>query len=149
MKERGSPHFGTGIVSLIVIFSVLCMAVLALLSWQTARNQQILAQRAGVAAQEYYTADAAAQKARALVQNGEAGNMSGVSVELEGSAKDNAQIDVTWNEDEATYSVPVSEVLRLEITLRVADGQSTALRWATVATTDWEADETIEVWSGT
>lgn len=134
MNESRSPHIGTGIVLLVVIFSALCMSVLSLLSWQTAKNEQTLAERAGAAAQAYYSADAAAQHVRRALE--------------EEKLDAFGEVAVSWNENEASYRCPISEVLALDVVLRVADDKSTVLRWATVSQTDWQADEKIEVWNG-
>ena len=134
MREKRSRHFGLGMPSLVVIFATLCLTVLALLSWQTARNEAVLAARDGEAARAYYAADAQARHIRRALETDRADTVRGVPV--------------VWDGDEARFTCPVDDALVLSVALRVGDGGSEVLAWNTAPTGDWTPDTHIEVWEG-
>lgn len=135
MSEKRSPHMGIGVISLAVIFVVLCMTVLALLSWQTARNERALAQRAGETVQAYYAADAQACHIRRALEKEPLYEVDGV--------------EITWQGYEAAFQCPINDALTLDVTLHVENGSSTVLAWNTAAASHWQPDGRIEVWDGT
>ncbi len=67
MKTKDSVPFGTGISSLLMIFVVLCLTVFGVLAYMTARADDRLTQRSAQMVQAYYTADAKAEEALAVL----------------------------------------------------------------------------------
>lgn len=134
MNEERSPHFGAGIVSLFVIFASLCMAVLALLTWQTARNEASLAARAGEAAQAYYAADAQACHIRKALEQEKLNQVKSTPIE--------------WDGNKAYFACAIDDALILKVVLNVQENKSTVLAWCTEPASEWQPDETITVWGG-
>lgn len=135
MNEKRSIHTGSGVVLLFVIFTILCLSVLALLSVQTARNDATLAQRSGEAVQAYYAADAQASRIRAVLENSRIANVDG--------------IPIAWEGERAQYVCPVNDALQLEVVLRISDTDSIVECWRTIPRGNWSAQDTIAVWDGT
>ena len=127
-KKRSAPAI-FGACSLLVIFSVLCLIVFALLSLSTANAGKKLSVLSADQVQAYYSADTKAQETLAALRSGE--TPEGVSVE--GSS--------------FSYVCPISDVLSLFVEGEwEADGSCTVIRWQSVRTASWEADQDIDVW---
>lgn len=130
---KGKESFSVPVVgasSLLTIFSVLCLAVFALLSVSTAQAQKRLADASVEAVSAYYLADSQAEEIFARLRAGE-------------TAEGVRQEDGIY-----TYSCPVSENQSLEVTLRQEETGWTVLRWQTVSQMDGQTQENLEVWDG-
>ena len=128
-KERISPP-AVGGCSLLVIFAVLCLTVLALLSLSTVQAEKRMADAAAEAVTDYYAADLQAQEVFARLRAGE--TVSGVQVE----------------ENLYRYSCIVSEHQILEVTLEKEGDTWRICRWQ-VRADPGEITETLPVWKGT
>ena len=115
----------TGLVSLVLIFCVLCLSIFAVLAWAAADRERALTELNLRRSAEYYAADAAAVAWRA---------------ELEGS-------DIPLGA-EVSRAFSAGEDRTLYVTVRREDEGFRVLRWETRYTGAWNADEHIEVWSG-
>lgn len=128
----------SGAVSLVMIFCVLCLAVFAVLTLSTADREAKLAQLTAQNGADYYAADRQA-------------------VELLSDLLSDGQTDmaVDWSQttdDEGTvveFTLPVGEEQSLEVRARLNQNRWEILRWRTVYSGEWAADETIEIWDGT
>lgn len=130
MKERkdfAAPNIGGS--SLLVIFAVLCLTVLALLSLSTVLAEQRLSDAYGQATARWYAADLEAQEIYAKLRSGEAVE----SVE---------QID-----GQHIYSVTLSEHQTLRVTLENRNGSWEVISWQTLAHME-ETDNALPVWRG-
>ena len=133
MKRGGGV---SGAVSLVMIFCVLCLAVFAVLTLSTADREAKLARLTAENAANYYEADRQA-------------------VELLAAGRD-IPADVDWampGGEEGTLvdlTLPVGEEQSLEVRARLSQdaGSWEILRWRSVYSGDWAADETIEIWDG-
>lgn len=136
-KERFSPP-AVGGTSLLAVFAVLCLTVFALLSLATVKSDTNLADASQRAVEEYYAADLAAQELLARIRAGETPE----GVRIMGG-------DTLY----AEYVCPISDTKELQVyvALRPARGgmDYEILRWQTVPSGEWEADEFIEIWDGT
>lgn len=132
MKRGGGI---SGAVSLVMIFCVLCLAVFAVLTLATADREAKLAEMTARNAADYCEADRRAVEVVAALQRGK-------SVPED--------ITVTWSDNVASFTVPISETQSLDAAVRVQDGNPCEiLRWRTVYTGEWEPDEYLNVWDGT
>ena len=135
-KERFAPP-AVGGTSLLVVFAVLCLTVFALLSLATVRSDTNLADASQRSVEEYYAADLAAQEILARIRAGETPE----GVRIMGG-------DTLY----AEYVCPISDTKELQVyvALRPAPGgmDYEILRWQTVPSGEWEADEFIEIWDG-
>lgn len=129
----------SGAVSLVMIFCVLCLAVFAVLTLSTADREAKLAQLTAQNAANYYEADRQAVELLAdLLRNGQ------------------TDTDADWSEtrgDDGTvveFTLPVGEEQSLEVRARLSQDAASweILRWRTVYSGEWAADETIEIWDG-
>lgn len=131
MTDREKPTFPViGISSLLVIFAVLCLTVFALLSVSTVRADQRLRDNAAAAAEGYYAADRMAEEILARLRSGE--RPAGV--------KDDGGV--------FRYACRISETQILAVEVAVDGTAYTVLRWQAVSTADWQADESLPVWTG-
>lgn len=134
MRGREKRGFSVPVVggsSLLVIFAVLCLTVLAMLSLSTARSSAELSRASADAAAAYYEADAQAEEILARLRGGE--TPEGVTSGGDGTYE---------------YEVPISQTQALSVCVRAAEDGWTVLRWKAVSTAQWTPDESIEVWDG-
>ena len=134
MRGREKRGFSVPVVggsSLLVIFAVLCLTVLAMLSLSTARSSAELSRASADAAAAYYEADAQAEEILARLRGGE--TPEGV---------------ISGGDGTYQYEVPISQTQALSVRVRAAEDGWTVLRWKAVSTAQWTPDESIEVWDG-
>ena len=138
-KRNSAPAVGAS--SLLVIFAVLCLTVFAMLSLSTVQADKRLSDASAEAALAYYEADTEAERIFALLRGGELPD--GVTVAsydpLEGETPGGSLY---------SYACPISETQAIEVELALQNGIWTVLRWQAVSTTEWEADESIDIWDG-
>ena len=119
---RNRYHIGPGAASLVMIVVILCLSVLGILTWSSARADLRLSQRENEMAAGYYRADAQAQ--RLLAQ------LDGVLVRCAASAADwqdyLERIDsamppeVTREGDALTYTQDAGAQRALRVQMRLA-----------------------------
>lgn len=130
-KERNTsaaPVFGA--CALMVVFSVLCLTVFAMLSLSTAQAERRLSDASAAAVRAYYAADLEAEEIFARLRAGE-------------------QVDaVTHTGSTYSYGCPISEHQTLKVELEKTDGAWTVLRWQVEANSP-QAEQALPVWNGT
>ena len=128
MDKKRMPMPSVGASSLIIIFAVLCLTVFALLSLSTVQANSRLCDQAIRSVTDYYEADCRAEKLLAELRNGE-------------------MPDDVWEQDGTyCYSCPISEMQELEVEIDADD--YTVLRWQAVPSSEWQAEDFLEVWDG-
>ena len=128
-RETFSPP-AVGGSCLLVIFAVLCLTVFALLSLSTVQANGRLADASVAAVSAYYQADCQAEAVLARLRSGQV---------PEGVAADG---------DTYTYTCPISATQSLEVRVRLEGDSWTVLRWQAVSTVEWEAEDSLDLWSG-
>lgn len=128
-KQRELSVPAVGGSSLLVIFSVVCLTVFALLSLNTVLAEQRLSQACGEAAQQWYAADLKAQEIFARLRAGE--DVPGV--EQAG--------------DQYAYAVAITDHQTLHVTVRCEGEDWKVISWQTAATPEARED-TLPVWQG-
>lgn len=128
-RQRFSPP-AVGGSSLLVIFAVLCLTVFAMLALSTVQANGRLSDASAEAVTSYYAADAQAEAILAQLRAGRVPE------------------DVTVTGETYTYTCPISDTQALEVEVRVSGTDYEVLRWQSVSTTDWQADESLHVWDG-
>ncbi len=128
-KKEGISIPALGGSSLLTVFSLLCLTVLALLCFSTALSQQRLTDSALESVTAYYDADFQAETIFARIR---AGDIPG-EVTVEGSAY--------------SYSIPVTQYQTLEVALEEGEAGWTVLKWQ-VQTADIVLDDSLNVWDG-
>lgn len=129
MSKREAPP-AVGGSSLLVIFAVLCLTIFALLGLSTVRADSRMAEASYAAVQGYYEADAKAEEILAQLRAG---------IVPEGVQKENNCY---------CYRCEVSEVQELAVEVEVIGNAYRILRWQLVSTTEWEADDIMNLWNG-
>lgn len=128
-KKRVSiPAFGGS--SLLVIFAVLCLTLFALLGLSSAQASERMNRAAVESVSTYYAADLEAERTLALLR--------------QGSTPENVKKDGNIY----SWSCPVNERQRLEIEVRLEGAEYEVLRWQLVSSTQWVADDSLNVWQG-
>lgn len=122
MRRGGQVN---GVVTLVTFFCALCLAMFAVLSLSTADRERELTELALRRTAEYYEADRQATERLAALNK---------ESRPEG--------------EETAFAVPAGEDLMLEVTTRREGGAERVLRWQTVYRGDWEAEDTMKVWTG-
>ena len=130
MDERRSSPPAVGGSSLLVIFAVLCLTVFALLGLSAVQANGRLSDVSAQAVSGYYTADCQAEAILAQLRQGR---------QPPGVARQG---------DVFAYSCPISDTQSLEVRVRLEGDSWTVLRWQAVSTTQWEAEEGLDLWSG-
>lgn len=130
-KRKG---LGVGSISLVLIFSVLCLTIFTLLTLSTARSDAALAERAAQSAKDYYAADAEGQhvcaQLQSALQNGERPqNLRGTQV--------------TYNDNCAYFSVAAGDDRYIAAAVSF-DGE--ILQWKEISGENWTPDENINVY---
>ena len=126
-SNLSSPAVGGS--SLLVIFSVLCLTVFALLSVSTVQTDRRLATASAEAVQAYYQADRQAEEIFARLRSGQ----TVPGVETDGSV--------------FRYSLPVSDSQTLFVTVVRREDSWQIQRWQTVAS-DLMGSDYLPVWDG-
>ncbi len=127
MKNR-FPAIGAS--SLLVIFSVLCLVIFALLSVTTVQADQRLGDSMVTAVAGYYTADAQAEQILSQLRRGVIGP------------------DVTQENGIYSYRCAVSDGQVLEVAVKITNDHYEILRWQLLPAGDWQPEDTLPVWQG-
>ena len=139
MNKRSAPTVGAS--SLLVIFAVLCLTVFAMLSLSTVQADKRLSDRSAAAALGYYEADTEAEEIFARLRAGELPD--GVTVTTYAAEEDAAIQGNLYS-----YTCTISETQAIQVELAEQNGVWTVLRWQAVSTTEWEADDSVDIWDG-
>ena len=130
-KEKNGFRFPVmGVSSLLIIFSVLCLTVFAILSVSTASAGSRLSEKAAQSVTDYYAADSRAEKTIAALRSGEI---------PEGVSADG---------DIYSFTCPASDTLELQVKVRISGSDYEVLQWQMVSTAGWQNDESLNLWDG-
>ena len=126
-SKRGITLVGGS--SLLVIFSVLCLTVFALLALSTVKADIRIADASIQSIEEYYRADCEAEEILAQLRQGNIPD----GVEQEGNLY--------------AYTCPVSDTQELSVLVEVENKNYKIHQWNVIVTKQWSPDEYIEVWT--
>lgn len=160
MKRRHSFFTSTGIPSLFLIFSVLCLAVLSLLTLGNTRSELLSAKQSLKQSEQYYTSCAAASEHISQIQNAlvscyKFADDQKSYYDLVGQRIGNTS-GLTWNSSNQTidFKEQIADTQELIISLKVMYPQSdkdTFLQiqqWQTDSTASWNPDNSQSVYKG-
>jgi len=142
-EETSNPPVIIGVSSLLVVFSVLCLTVFAMLSLMTVQADKRLLQTSVSTIEARAEADAKAQEILSKLRAGKipAGVKSALGEGLFGSGA-----EIPEGMPVYTYSCPVTENAHLEVAVAVNGSDYRILRWQEVSDIEWESDDSIDVW---
>ena len=144
MDKRKSAQRGmnVGLLTIVVLFTVLCLTIFAVLCLSTALSEEKLAAAYARSVENYYAADLQAQEiAQQFVGlEAEEAQTLAEALELE-SARLEAGLEIC-------YSVPVDEVQELYVALLLTDSGLQRSCWQLVESAEWEPDYGQNIWDG-
>lgn len=131
-SSAGVPPVGGS--SLLVIFAVLCLMVFALLSMSTVQADRRLSDSFASAVSNYYAADLEAETYFARIRNGETAAVPNMKTEDGHPA--------------FFYSGTINDSQMLNASVIIDGEEYSVISWQVVSNGEWEADDSITVWSG-
>ncbi len=153
----GSSGMGVGYVSLIMIFAVICLTVLAVLSYQAAGANTVLNTKSAAYTSEYYAADGRA-KEKLQILDGYAmiASQGFFEDDLTALCEENMP-DVKLRNSPEGITAEFTEYINDRLCLKVsvtfysfsADGERYRINeWKSVASSAEESEEPLGVWDG-
>lgn len=128
-----------GLLTLLVIFAVLCLSIMAILSYSTARYEKGLAQKNADAASAYYKADSWCTAAMNDIYSvWKAGGDVGAAA---------AKYGGTYADGTVKLACQVDDARLLTVTAAVSPGFEVT-GWTLVPAGEWSPDESLHVWNG-
>lgn len=143
---RPGAGMSVGSATLVMVFSVLCLTVFAVLSVVTVGSAWTLAEKSADAVTNYYTADCiAVEYLNEITQNYQQNGSLELPTDCEGLVERGG--GQWW----ICYWVPIDEQQLLSVQLTAYDNQSDILveHWQVEYSGSWTADQTITIWDGT
>jgi hypothetical protein len=134
MKRR-ALGINIGTVSIVLIFTVLCLTIFSVLTLISARNELRLARRATEASLLYYRAELTASERLCEIKN-----CIIAGRELPAYAESYASGGVTY----IAYSVEIDPYRLLAVALAYEDGEVTVLSWRTADSGLWEPENYLD-----
>lgn len=135
-KQQRRPQamgLNIGSASIIMLFAVLCLTVLAALSLLSANSQYALSARSAEVTRAYYEAETKAAQIFELVKNGD---LTGVE---------------TYESDGETlysYSVDIDQFQEFSVILSIDDGDVQIRSWKIIEAGSWTPDDSVDIWDG-
>jgi len=137
MREKQSRPRAMGLnigsASIIMLFAVLCLTVLAALSLLSANSQYALSERSAAVTRAYYAAEVEAAQTYELVKNGD---MSYVEpYEYNG--------EILYS-----YTVDIDQYQSIVVLLAIDGGETELRSWKIVEAGSWVPDDFFDLWTG-
>ncbi|MBQ2092761.1 MAG: hypothetical protein II473_06230 [Clostridia bacterium] len=148
-NERRPSGINIGSASIIMVFSVLCLTIFAVLTFITANHEYKLADKSAEYVKAYYDADT-----RAVITEGKIREIIADSGSVSGAAEavNSADIGVTATIEgdgcRFAYAQKMDENQELQVELLYGDGELVTEKWELVNVADWSADGEIHLWDG-
>ncbi|MFI3312803.1 MAG: hypothetical protein R3Y62_02850 [Eubacteriales bacterium] len=140
-KPRTSGGIHVGSATLVMLFSVICLTIFAVLAVITAGNGLTLAEKSAQAVTDYYDADYSAVQVFNQLQ----GNYQGTLV---APADYDAELTVVNGQPLLNYWVPMDDNQSIWVQVYEQDGTLAVSRWEVQQTGTWTAEETLDLWGG-
>ncbi len=152
-NKQGFKGIGIGYVSIMMVFAVICLTILAVLSFQAADSSNILTERNSQFTHEYYVADTKAKEIlmqldNAALEASDSGFFDDTFTELAQSIE-GVSVSPTAGGFSARYSVQLNERLSLSVNVRFSDLLSNRfeiLEWKTISADSNSSG--LNVWDG-
>jgi hypothetical protein len=141
-KNERRPGFNVGSASIIMVFSVLCLTIFAVLSVVTANSDLNLTRRASSAIQDFYTAEYRAEtRALSIKEAMDNGADADAAASGEGAIYDASSGTISYTE-------AVDHRRELRVTLLLEDGALSINNWILTVNDNWNPDNALPVWPG-
>lgn len=149
-KNRRKPAgIGVGYLSIMMIFVVLCLTMLAALSYSTASNENKYSQKSADYTKAYYAADLEAKRTLAAVCGivSEYGDYTDFMLLAELQGMDNIEYSNIMNGIEINWITPINQSQSILSCVRFSEGGFEIISWRTGLSCEQEA-KMLNVWSG-
>lgn len=141
-NTRQSSGINIGSASIIMVFSVLCLTVFAVLTFVTANNEYKLSVKSADQVKAYYAADTGATETMAQIENIVRTTSSYGLITNEVSSL-GVTTETVSGKLELSYSEKMDDYQELHVKL-VYDGSRLSVKqWKLVNTAEWNAGDTI------
>lgn len=141
-NTRQSSGINIGSASIIMVFSVLCLTVFAVLTFVTANNEYKLSVKSADQVKAYYAADTGATETMAQIENIVRTTSSYGLITNEVSSL-GVTTETVSGKLELSYSEKMDDYQELHVKL-VYDGSKLSVKqWKLVNTAEWNAGDTI------
>lgn len=136
VNKRGRSFPGSGIISILMVFMLLCLITFAVLTLSSARADLAYSEQTAERTQNYYAAELRASQ-----------RLQEIDEELQ----------TTYNKKKGTeqeqicFTEPIDVTSALEVKLRICDPQENGKKryviekWQTVSVGEWKLEETLPV----
>ena len=148
-ENRRPAGIGTGYLSIMMIFVVLCLTMLAALSYSSATAEKKYSEKSGEYANEYLAADISAKRVLAEIDAiaAEYDDFTdfmfiGELEEVEGTAVRQLPDGV-----EISWTTPINDRQSISSAVKYSGGGYNVTRWKTVSVSESES-KPLNVWSG-
>lgn len=148
-KERKPAGIGVGYLSVMMIFVVLCLTMLAALSYSTAANENRYSEKSAEYTKAYYSADLEAKRTLAEV-NGVVsgyGDYSDFMLTAELDGMENIEYESVPGGIEVSWSTPINQSQRIFSRVRFSGGSFEIISWRTGSVAETE-NKPLGVWLG-
>ena len=141
MEKEG---MGVGSVSVILIFSILCLTIFSLITLSISRNNSALADARADLVVSYYEADAKSELIVAHIKE---------SIETDGkfpTKVGDTTIELNFDDDlgieTAVFIYPISDEKELYVRVAMDGNKLRVLNWQMLNIGEWEFDGSLGVW---
>ena len=148
-KSERPVGIGTGYLSIMMIFVVLCLTMLAALSYSTASTENGYSLKSSEYTKDYYAADLAAKRTLAAVDNAAAkyDDYTDFMLLAELDEIDGVEYTAVMNGLEVRWVTPVNNTQSISSAVKYSGVGYEILEWRTISANE-QSDKTLNVWSG-
>ena len=135
-KQQRRPQamgLNIGSASIIMLFAVLCLTVLAALSLLSANSQYSLSERSAEVTRAYYAAEVEAARTYELVKNGDMSHVEPYDYN---------------GETLYSYTVDIDQYQSIVVLLAIDGGETRLRSWKIIEAGGWVPDDFFDLWTG-
>ena len=133
---------GIGSSSIVLVFSVLCLAIFAVISLMPAMTEQTLIERELELVRSFYAADTLAEKVLAEILSADEVPESFMGIEIFGYWDFDLMAEVV------DFSIPITDYREVYVTVIIEDDSYKILNWYIRNVAEWETETFLNVWQG-
>lgn len=148
-ESKRPVGIGTGYLSIMMIFVVLCLTMLAALSYSTAQNEQKYSEKSGDYTKAYYAADLEAKRVLAAVDAvaSEYDNYTDFMFFAELDEIDGVDYMPLPDGIEISWTTPINNRQSIRAAVKYSAGRYEITDWRTVYA-EYETSAPLNVWNG-
>ncbi len=153
MNKRSYSGMGAGYVSVMIIFTSICLTIFAVLSFRAAESNSAFDARSGDYLSQYYKADSEAKEILAqldgIAADARSSGFFENAFEMSAEELDGVEISRVQSGYSVSYSVEINEKQTLAVNVTfLTNGGYEITRWQNSSVSSDNDDEHINVWDG-